>query len=400
MKTVAGEGRKSAKFWAPRPSGPPFGPRAPPFGPPRLPDPIFSRFGPPPFGDPPFCGPKNSTYKNWPKSKLAEAEIAEVDRARRPSHTTPVRNCSSTCSAAPRCHPLRAIPGIASSKETCPGWRPWRRPHWGQSNPHRDGLLPAMGRCSNMETSITALKGHAHLVGDGRMPLPDCGQCIGPAGPVCANLVPRGAPQPQPSVCQRHPGSVHHLLRAGDVQQLAKTVRHGGVMCSRKGIGPRRVDNSQQIVRPGRCTEEQEEPRALQIAHCHDPAEKGGVFLVRGRTSTSTWSPCPNGVPNTRIPCSLVDNDWSPLHTITGRMALLPASTICSQPTGKTPATVPQLRLPLIDSDSRVVPQSRLDRCMQKAMRSGAPTIKMSSRKANSFSLGNNTLQIASRASC
>ena len=39
-------------------------------------------------------------------------------------------------------------------------------------------------------------------------------------------------------------------------------------------------------------------------------------FVVR--TSASTWSPCPIGVSNTRIPCSLVDNDWSPLHTITG----------------------------------------------------------------------------------
>ena len=47
-KIVAGEGKKSAKFWAPHPSGPhpsgfhPSGPH--PSGP------IFSRFGPPPFG--------------------------------------------------------------------------------------------------------------------------------------------------------------------------------------------------------------------------------------------------------------------------------------------------------------------------------------------------------------
>ena len=59
------------------------------------------------------------------------------------------------------------------------------------------------------------------------------------------------------------------------------------------------------------------------------------AFVVR--TSASPWSPCHNGVPNTRIPCSFVDNDWSPLHTITGGTVLLP-STICSQPTGKTPA--------------------------------------------------------------
>ena len=42
----------------------------------------------------------------------------------------------------------------------------------------------------------------------------------------------------------------------------------------------------------------QEKPRALQqIAHCHDPAEVVcSSFVVR--TSASTWSPCPNGVPN------------------------------------------------------------------------------------------------------
>ena len=69
-ETVAGKGRKSAKFWAPHPSGPhlrghPLG--APPFGP------TFSRFGQPthrgstlrgptlsgphPFGAPPFWAP-------------------------------------------------------------------------------------------------------------------------------------------------------------------------------------------------------------------------------------------------------------------------------------------------------------------------------------------------------
>ena len=109
---------------------------------------------------------------------------------------------------------------------------------------------------------------------------------------------------------------------------------HTEVSCALDG--PRRVDNPRLAVRPAKCTKEQEKPSALQIAHCHDP-EKSGVSSF-GRTSASTWSPCPNGVQNTRIQCSQVDNDWSPLHTITGRMALLPASTICSQPTGKTPA--------------------------------------------------------------
>ena len=48
-KIVAGERKKSAKFWAPHPSGPhPSGP--------TLRGPIFSRFGLPPFGAPPSVG--------------------------------------------------------------------------------------------------------------------------------------------------------------------------------------------------------------------------------------------------------------------------------------------------------------------------------------------------------
>ena len=38
--------------------------------------------------------------------------------------------------------------------------------------PTHDKLLPAMGLCSNMWTSITALQGHAQLVGDGRIAAP------------------------------------------------------------------------------------------------------------------------------------------------------------------------------------------------------------------------------------
>ena len=72
------------------------------------------------------------------------------------------------------------------------------------------------------------------------------------------------------------------------------------------------------------------------------------------RTSASTWSPCSKGVLNTRIPCSPVGNDWSPLHTITGG-----GSTPCLHDmlatNGEHTCTVPQLRLLLIDSDSRVV---------------------------------------------
>ena len=84
-KIVAGKGKKNAKFWAPHPSGlHPSGStlRAPPFGAPTLRGPTFSRFGPPPSGPPPCGGSplwsKNSTSKNWPKSKLAEVEIGRT----------------------------------------------------------------------------------------------------------------------------------------------------------------------------------------------------------------------------------------------------------------------------------------------------------------------------------
>ena len=87
-ETVAGKGRKSAKFWAPTLSGPhpfglflglgppPFG--APPFWAPPFWAPLFQGLGPPPIGAPPFGAPfwvkhKNtkigqSRSKNWPKS--------------------------------------------------------------------------------------------------------------------------------------------------------------------------------------------------------------------------------------------------------------------------------------------------------------------------------------------
>ena len=78
MKTVAGEGKKSAKFWAPNPSGPhpsglhPSGLH--PSGLPTLRGPTFSRFGPPPFAAPPFETP-HFVVPKFNIQKLAEVEI-------------------------------------------------------------------------------------------------------------------------------------------------------------------------------------------------------------------------------------------------------------------------------------------------------------------------------------
>ena len=136
-------------------------------------------------------------------------------------------------------------------------------------------------------------------------------------------------------------------------------------MCSRKGIGPRRVDNPQQVVRPGRCAKEQEKPRSLQIAHCHDPAEKGGVFLVRGEdlglnmvSVSQRNAQHADSLPTRRQ--RLV----TPPHDHQGNGSP-PCFHDMLATNGETCA-VPQLR-PLVDSDSRVVPQGRLDLCMQKS---------------------------------
>ena len=81
-KKIVGEGKKSAKFWAPHPSGltllaftlQAFTLRGPPFG-------------APPFGAPPSFVPKIQHPKigrkqigRWLKSKLAEVELAELKR--------------------------------------------------------------------------------------------------------------------------------------------------------------------------------------------------------------------------------------------------------------------------------------------------------------------------------
>ena len=89
-KMGAGEG-KNAKFWALRPSAPPF--KAPDFGAPDFGAPpfgalLFPGLGPPPFGAPPFVVQKfniqklaeieigRTRKKSWPKSKLAEVDNA------------------------------------------------------------------------------------------------------------------------------------------------------------------------------------------------------------------------------------------------------------------------------------------------------------------------------------
>ena len=68
--------KKARNFWPPTLRSPPFG--APPSGPPQfgastLRGPTLS----PPFGPHPSWS-QNSTFKNWPESKLAEGEIART----------------------------------------------------------------------------------------------------------------------------------------------------------------------------------------------------------------------------------------------------------------------------------------------------------------------------------
>ena len=94
-ETVAGKGRKSAKFWAPNPSGPhPSGPHpfgAPPFWAPPFGAPLFLGLGPPthrgptlrgptlsgphPFGAPPFRG---STLRGPTLSGQARVAVARA----------------------------------------------------------------------------------------------------------------------------------------------------------------------------------------------------------------------------------------------------------------------------------------------------------------------------------
>ena len=122
--------------------------------------------------------------------------------------------------------------------------------------------------------------------------------------------------------------------------------------------------------------------------HAHCKSRTAKILLRRVecssfvlRTSASTWSQCPNGVTKTRMPCSLVGNDWSPLHT-TGGIALHPASTMCSQPTENTPARFHICVFPWLIR-IRAWSHKAVCTCLcRMAKRSGAATMKMSPKKA------------------
>ena len=204
---------------------------------------------------------------------------------------------------------------------------------------------------------------------------------------------------PCPSLHSASPPFVQHLWRARDIQQLAKAIPHRGIVHCRKRFGLRRRENP--IVRPGSGAKEQEKPRTLQIAHCQDPAQKGGVFLVRAA----------------KLSCDVVrmskrsGQDADALLTRRQRLVAPPdhhwwtGSRPCLDnvlaTNGEDTCTVPHLRLPLVDADPCVWSHKAVSTNLRRmAKRSGAGTMKMSSKKANNFSPGNNPLEIASRASC
>ena len=150
--------------------------------------------------------------------------------------------------------------------------------------PTREEQLPAMGRCSNMWTSITALQGHAQTGRRWKDAAPGLwAMHRAQLAQYALTLSLEARRNPSPPFAKDIP-ALSIISCVLGMSNNWRTQFHTEVsVCSRKSIGPRRVDNPQQVVRPGRCAKEQEEPRTLQIAHCHDPAEKGGVFFVRGK---------------------------------------------------------------------------------------------------------------------
>ena len=75
--------KKTRNFGLPTLRGPTL--RGPTLRGPTLRGPTFSRFGAPPFEGPTLCRPKIQHPKigrsrNWPKSKLAEVELAELEK--------------------------------------------------------------------------------------------------------------------------------------------------------------------------------------------------------------------------------------------------------------------------------------------------------------------------------
>ena len=162
-----------------------------------------------------------------------------------------------------------------------------------------------------------------------------------------------------------------------------EAIPHRGIVHCCKRPRLRRRENPQQIVRPGSGTTTAK--ILLRRVECSS-------FVLR--SSAVTWSECPNGVPKTRTPCSLVGNDCPPNHHWwTGSPPCL--DKVLATNGGRT-FTVPHLRLPLVDTDPCVVPQGRPTNLCRMARRSGAATMKMSSKKANNVSPGNDPLEIAS----
>ena len=134
-----------------------------------------------------------------------------------------------------------------------------------------------MGRCSNMWTSITALQGHAQLVGDGRMPLLD--NVSTQLAQYALTLSLEALRNPSPPFVKDIP-ALSIISCVLGMSNNWRTQFHTEVSCAlAKASDHDGWTTRNKWFAPGRCAKEQEEPRTLQIAHCHDPAEKGGVFF-------------------------------------------------------------------------------------------------------------------------
>ena len=158
------------------------------------------------------------------------------------------------------------------------------------------------------------LKGHTKLVSNGRVTLADCRQSPAQLAQNALTLSPHCAPQAArdsraPSTISGVPGTSNNWQRQFHTEESCTVANDSdcdGWRTHNKWFALATAQKSKR-----------------SHAHCKSCTAK--ILLRRVecssfvlRTSASTLSQCPNGVPKTRMPCSLVFNDWSTLHTTTG----------------------------------------------------------------------------------
>ena len=169
------------------------------------------------------------------------------------------------------------------------------------------------------------------------MTLADCVQTISPTAPVSCRSCADCTSQPEASQMQGQTPHLPHWIWWVMAKKGNQTLPNLGIMLVSKEVRDGRATDTEIVGRPGNCTEQEEEPRGLQVLHSWNAVEQQPVGINRQLELHPDEFTRTRMGPRTRMPLSSGRSSKSPNQSFASGSAMRATSSSAAWPGGSNP---------------------------------------------------------------